>query len=143
MGLTATSTFRQASAVREPSIVVGWASGVVDVWPQETDELIQPTLPLRARACTTAADPETVLELLAAVEGIDAWTYGRRHLAEAGAILALTNHTVAAILAAAAEVDDDELRPSAVLAVLHGTADLHEHVDVEIERSPLTRLLAS
>lgn len=136
-------TFHKRSADREPSIVVGWAPAVVDVWPPETDEPIQPTLPLRARVCTTAADPETVLELLAAAEGVDAWTYGRRHLAEAGAILALTHHTVAAILAAAAQVDDDELRPTAVLAVLQGVHELHEHADVQLERSPLTGLLAS
>ena len=137
MGRTSTTTTRQSNAPRELSIVVGWAAGVVDVWPEERDLYVQPTVPLSARRCSTATYPETVLELLAAADGDDVRSYGRRHAADAGAVLALTHHTIARILAAAVEAD--EVSPSAVLAALRARMEL---VESEPHR-PLVGLLAS
>jgi hypothetical protein len=34
-------TFRQRNADLEPSILVGWAAGLLRVWPEETTEPIQ------------------------------------------------------------------------------------------------------
>lgn len=101
-----------ATATRQPNLVVGWASGLVQVWPNEDGRIAA------RRMSTPLGTPEAVYELLAAVDGQDEATYRRRHAAEAGAVLALTHHCEAEILSASIEVKGD-LSPSTVLALLH------------------------
>src|SRR5205085_207774 len=107
-------TFHHRSATNEPSILVGWAAGLVQPWPEESEDVA-------VHRSGSAGSPEAVLESLAAADGADVQTYRRRHAADAGAILALSHHSTAAILAGALQVDGD-LTPSAVLDVLHGRA---------------------
>ena len=101
-----------------PNLVVGWASGLVQVWPVE-DSRIE-ARPVRRAG--PLGSPEAVLELLAAVDGTDEATYRRRYAAEAGAVLALTHHSETAVLQASILVRG-ALSPSAMLALLH--ADTH------------------
>ena len=128
-------TFHQRSTSNEPSILVGWAAGLVQPWPEESteDEAV-------ARS-GSAGSPEAVLEALAAADGEDPHIYRRRHAADAGAVLALSHHSIAAILAGALQVDDD-LTPSAVLDVLHGRAARADRASAA-HRSQLVDLLAS
>jgi hypothetical protein len=100
-----------------PNLVVGWASGLMQVWPAEDTAIDAPT-PLRRRVADSVGTPEAVLRALAAADGEDEATYRRRHLADSGAVLALTHHTEVEILCAAVEVRG-RLSPSNVLAVLH------------------------
>ena len=129
-------TFHQRSADNEPTILVGWVAGLVRPWPEESTDLVEAT-PRSAGATT----PEAVLDTLAAADGEDAHTYRLRHAADAGAVLALSHHSISAILAGALQIDD-ELTPSAVLDVLHGRAARADRVSVA-HRGELVDLLAS
>jgi hypothetical protein len=101
---------------RRPNLVVGWAAGLVQVWPAEDDRIAQ------ARANRPMAAPlgrpDAVLELLAAVDGTDEATYRRRFAADSGAVLALTHHTEAEVLAASLDLPG-RISPSRMLAWLH------------------------
>lgn len=101
-----------ATATATSGLVVGWASGLVQVWPDEDGRIAA------RRMSTPLGTPEAVYELLAAVDGQDEASYRRQHAAEAGAVLALTHHCEAEILSASIEVRG-EVSPSTVLALLH------------------------
>ena len=120
----------------EPSILVGWAAGVLQPWPEEESperyELRQPRW---------ASDPDEILDALAAAEGMDVEDYEARYVLDTPALLSLTHHSITAILAAALQVPD-ELSPSAVLAVVEGRAPRQDAVAVD-HQSALTTLLAS
>ena len=45
---TTTTTFRQRQSDLEPTILVGWVSDLVRVWPEETDEQIVAGAPRRS-----------------------------------------------------------------------------------------------
>ena len=115
------STFRTATVAShrspQPNLVVGWASGLMQVWPAENTAIDAPT-PVGRRIADSLGTPEAVLRVLAAVDGEDEATYRRRHLSDAGAVLALTHHTEVELLCAAVDVRG-ALSPSNLLAVLH------------------------
>lgn len=104
----------------QPNLVVGWASGLVQVWPAE-DREITAVRPAR-RVAQALGTADAVYELLAAVDGTDETAYRRRHAADVGAVLALTHHTEAAVLRASIQVRGT-LSPSAMLALLHAEDD--------------------
>lgn len=106
------------STTRHPNLVVGWASGLVQVWPAEDDAIDAPT-PVRRRIPASVGTPEHVLEVLAACDGQEEATYARRYASQAGAVLALTHYTEVELLSAAVEVRGP-LSPATVLDVLHG-----------------------
>jgi hypothetical protein len=114
---------------------VGWAAGVLQMWPEESAERYE------LRGARQATSPDEILDALAAADGRDPADYAARHVADAPALLALTHHSMAAILAAALQVPD-ELAPCAVLAVLEGRAPRQEPA-VADRQSALTTLLAS
>ena len=128
-------TFHQRNASSEPTILVGWVAGLLEPWPEETTEEVAVPRP------ASAPSPEAVLNALAAADGRDRVTYRRRHAADAGAVLALSHHSLAAILAGALQVDGD-LTPSAVLDVLHGRAARADRAGMA-HRGQLVDLLAS
>jgi hypothetical protein len=125
-------TFHTPTTKRQPSILVGWAAGVLEPWPEE-----EPVERYQLRPVHQSSRPVEVVEALAAADGMDPLDYTARHAAEVPALLALTHHSISAVLAAALQVQD-ELTPSAVLAVLQGRAP-----QVEDRQSALTTLLAS
>ncbi len=127
-------TFHQRDASTAPSILVGWAAGVLEPWPEETTDEVP------APRTSSAATPDEVLNALAAADGRDRTAYRRLHAADAGAVLALSHHSLAAILAGALQVDGD-LSPSAVLDVLHGRAARADRTSAH--RGQLVDLLAS
>ena len=129
-------TFHTRSTSQQPSILVGWAAGVLQPWPDET-----PTEAYVLRRPHEASRPVEVLEALAAADGMDPVDYAARHIDDTTALLALTHHSTTAILAAALQVRD-ELAPSAVLAVLQGRAP-RQDAGVADRQSALTTLLAS
>lgn len=118
------TTDRTDTASRRPNLVVGWASGLVQVWPTE-DTGIDAPQPLRSRIADSLGTPQAVLQVLAAVDGEDENAYARRYAADAGAVLALTHHTEVEILSASVEVRGP-LSPSRVLDILHADI-LSEH----------------
>jgi hypothetical protein len=128
-------TFHRSSASHQPSILVGWAAGVLQTWPEESAEHYE----LRSARQATSADD--ILDALAAAELMDPEDYAARHIADAQALLSLTHHSMTAILAAALQVTD-ELAPRAVLAVLEGRAPRQEPAFAD-RQSALTTLLAS
>lgn len=99
-----------------PNLVVGWASGLVQVWPTEDGRIAQARS--HRRTAAPIGRPDAVLELLAAVDGTDEATYRRRFAADAGAVLALTHHTEAEVLAASLGLRG-MISPSEMLAALH------------------------
>jgi hypothetical protein len=126
-------TFHRRTS-HQPSILVGWAGGVLETWPEDEGE------PSALRRPQQATSPDEILDALAAAENMDVEDYAARHVADAGALLALTHHRVPAILSAALQVPG-ELTPSAVLAVLEDRA---ARFDPAGDRhSALTTLLAS
>jgi hypothetical protein len=128
-------TFHTRSTSHQPSILVGWAAGVLQMWPEESAERYE------LRGARPATSPDEILDALAAADGMDPADYAARHVADAPALLALTHHSMAAILAAALQVPD-ELAPGAVLAVLEGRAPRQEPAFAD-RQSALTILLAS
>ena len=104
------------AAAERPNLVVGWASGLVQVWPAE-DGRIAPARAAR-RMAQPLGRPEAVLELLAAVDGTDEATYRRRWAADAGAVLALVHRSEDELLGASLDVRG-AISPSAMLAALH------------------------
>ena len=129
-------TFHTRSTSQQPSILVGWAAGVLEPWPEE-----EPVERYQLRRVHESSRPVEVLEALSAADGMDPVDYTTRHADDVPALLALTHHSISAILAAALQVPD-ELTPSAVLAVLQGRAP---RVDAGVadRQSALTTLLAS
>lgn len=106
-----------SSTAQHPNLVVGWASGLVQVWPAEDDAIEVPS-PIRRKIAASVGTPEHVLEVLAACDGQDEVAYRRRYAADAGAVLALTHYTETELLSAAVEVRGP-LSPTTVLAILH------------------------
>jgi hypothetical protein len=128
-------TFHTRQTSHQPSILVGWAAGLLQTWPEEAPDCYEVRRPHQA------SSPDEILDALAAAEGMDPEAYAARHLADAGALLALTHHDVPDILAAALEVPGD-LAPSEVLAVLeHGTRRAEPTLDDR--QSTLVLMLAS
>lgn len=105
-----------ATTPTQPNLVVGWAAGLVQVWPSEDGRIAA------RRMSAPLGSPEAVFELLAAVDGRDELAYRRRHAAEAGAVLALTHHSEAEVLSASIEIKG-EVTPSGVLALVHRDAE--------------------
>lgn len=130
-------TFRRRTADTSPSILVGWAAGVVQTWPAESDEVGAP-----AGAERPLGSAEAVLEVLARADGEDPRSYARRHAADAGAVLALTHRTEAEVLAAALRVPG-ALSPAAVLDVVHGRSYLRPTAATAPAERPRVALLAS
>jgi len=128
-------TFHSRQINRQPSILVGWAAGVLETWPEESPDCFEVRRPQQ----TSSADE--ILDALAAAEGMDAEAYAVRHVADAGALLALTHHDVPSILAAALRVPGD-LAPSAVLAELERGAPPAE-ATLDDRQSTLVLMLAS
>jgi hypothetical protein len=128
-------TFHTRTPSTEPSILVGWAAGLLHPWPEDDGDGYELGRP---RHASTAVD---VLEALAAADGEDAVDYTQRYLDQVGAVLSLTTHSISAILAAALQVRD-ELSPAAVLDVLEGRAPRHDAAAAD-RQSHLVTLLAS
>jgi hypothetical protein len=101
---------------QQPNLVVGWAAGLVQVWPAEDRRIAEARA--HRRMAAPIGRPDAVLELLAAVDGTDEAAYRRRWAADSGAVLALTHHSEAALLAASLDLRGP-ISPSAMLAALH------------------------
>jgi hypothetical protein len=103
--------------------VVGWAAGLVQVWPDEDPTIVALAA---APAAGPLGSPEAVLSLLARLDGVDERTYRRHYASQAGSVLALTHHTEDEVLAAALEICGSA-SPAAVLAVVHRGTSLATH----------------
>lgn len=112
---------RTSHTTKQPNLVVGWASGLVQVWPHEDGRVAA------RRMSAPLGTPEAVLELLAAADGSDETAYRRRYAAEAGAVIVLTHHCEAEVLSASIEITG-ELSPTAVLDLVHRCSERADRI---------------